>query len=51
MGELIMSEKELAKSIKEWVKYNFGESEADDPSWDINALAHHLSLELKKKEE
>lgn len=29
--------------IYEWVKQNFGESEADDPSWSIEALADCLS--------
>lgn len=28
--------------IYSWVKDNFGESEADDPSWNIEALADHL---------
>lgn len=26
-----------------WVKDNFGQSEADNPSWSIEALADHLS--------
>lgn len=29
--------------IYKWVADNFGQSEADDPSWDIKALAKHLS--------
>ena len=29
--------------IYEWVAENFGESEAEDPSWSIEALADHLS--------
>lgn len=33
----------LAKIIYEWVKANFGENEADDPSWDIEALAEELA--------
>ena len=33
----------LKKNIYEWVKKNFGQSEADDPSWDIDALAHGLT--------
>lgn len=33
----------LYDTIYEWVKKNFGESEADDPSWSIEALATHLS--------
>lgn len=38
-------EKELKKFLYEWVKKNFGESEADDPSWSITALAHDLRQE------
>lgn len=47
-------EEELKKFIYEWVKKNFGESEADDPSWSIEALAKDLSDEfykLKEKQE
>lgn len=33
----------LTKIIYEWVKANFGENEADDPSWDIEALAEELA--------
>lgn len=29
--------------IRKWVADNYGQSEADDPSWDIEALAKHLS--------
>ena len=29
--------------IYKWVADNFGQSEADDPSWSIEALADHLS--------
>ena len=29
--------------IYKWVADNFGQSEADDPSWNIEALAKHLS--------
>lgn len=29
--------------IYKWVADNFGESEADNPSWNIEALADHLS--------
>lgn len=28
--------------IYQWVAENFGQSEADDPSWNIKALAEHL---------
>ena len=31
------------KNIYEWVKQNFGESEAEDPSWSIEALAQDLA--------
>ena len=49
-----MVEKEFNKFLYEWVKNNFGESEADDPSWSIEALAHDLANEyvrIKKREE
>lgn len=35
--------KDFKTIIYNWVKQNFGESEADDPSWNIEALAEHLS--------
>lgn len=35
--------KKIGETIYEWVKQNFGESEADDPSWNIEALAEELS--------
>lgn len=41
-------EKEFNKFLYEWVKKNFGESEADDPSWSIKALAHDLASEYVK---
>lgn len=38
-----MIEKEIKKYLSEWVKQNYGESEADNPSWSIDALAHDLA--------
>lgn len=37
--------------IYNWVAENFGTSEAEEPSWDIHALAEELAtkVELKKK--
>lgn len=35
--------KTFYEAIYEWVVDNFGQSEADDPSWNIKALADHLS--------
>lgn len=35
--------KTFYEAIYEWVADNFGQSEADDPSWNIEALADHLS--------
>ena len=32
----------LTKIIYDWVAKNFGESEAEDPSWSIEALAEEL---------
>lgn len=44
-------EKEFNKFLYEWVKKNFGQSEADDPSWSIEALAHDLADEYWKIQE
>ena len=47
-------EEEFKKFLHEWVKKNFGQSEADDPSWSIEALAHDLKYEyisLKERED
>ena len=41
-------EEEFKKFLYEWVKKNYGESEADDPSWSIEALAHDLREEYIK---
>ena len=35
--------KTFYEAIYEWVAENYGQSEADDPSWSIEALADHLS--------
>ena len=35
--------KTFYEAIYEWVADSFGQSEADDPSWSIEALADHLS--------
>lgn len=44
-------EEEFKKFLTEWVKKNYGESEADDPSWSIEALAHDLREEYIKIKE
>ena len=47
-------EEEYKKFLYEWVKKNFGQSEADDPSWSIEALAHDLReeyIKIKEREE
>lgn len=44
-------EEEFKKFLYEWVKKNFGGSEADDPSWSIEALAHDLREEYIKIKE
>ena len=44
-------EKELHKFLYEWVSKNFGESEAEDPSWSIEALAHDLAIEFMELDE
>lgn len=33
----------IDKIIYEWVKENYGESEANDPSWSIVELANHIA--------
>lgn len=43
--------KTFYEAIYEWVSDNFGQSEADDPSWSIEALAKHLSESDIKPEE
>lgn len=43
--------KTFYEAIHEWVAENFGQSEADDPSWNIEALADHLSKTDIKPEE
>lgn len=46
--------KEFEKIIYDWVKTNYGESEADDPSWSIKALSaalDHRFHELYEKQE
>ena len=44
-------EKEFNKFLYRWVKDNFGQSEADDPSWSIKALAKDLADEYWKIQE
>ena len=39
----------IKKMITEWVRDNFGESEVEDPSWNIDLLAKHIEKELQKK--
>lgn len=41
-----MTAQQIEKAITEWVTENFGESEADDPSWNIMLLADHLQKKL-----
>ncbi len=36
--------KSMAKRIEDWVRANYGESEAENPSWDIDTLARHVEL-------
>lgn len=35
--------KTFYEAIYEWVAENFGQNEADDPSWSIEALVDHLN--------
>ena len=43
--------KTFYEAIHEWVADNFGTGEAEDPSWNIEALADHLSKTDIKPEE
>lgn len=43
-------EERLKKVLKRWVKDMYGESEAEDPSWDIGGLARFLAYEFHKIE-
>ena len=36
-------ENKLVNVITDWVRENFGESEVEDPSWNIEALAHEIA--------
>lgn len=38
----------IKKIIYNWVADNFGESEANDPSWNIEALAEYIESKLSK---
>lgn len=38
---------EIARAIRCWVRDNFGESEARDPSWNIRALAQAITNAIK----
>jgi hypothetical protein len=40
----------MKKLIKKFVEKMYGKSEADDPSWDIRALADYIITETKEKE-
>lgn len=44
-------EEEFKEFLTEWVKKSYGESEADNPSWSIKALAHDLADKFWKMKE
>jgi hypothetical protein len=55
MMDDMLNELETQVSPLEWAIYdyvveNFGESEANDPSWDIGSLASHLEKKFNFKE-
>lgn len=41
-----MSYLSVKKLIREFVLENYGESELENPSWDINALARHVGGQI-----
>ena len=42
-------EMRLEEFITKWVRDNYGDNEADNPSWNIEALAHSIEEWLKNK--
>ena len=40
----------MKEIIYNWVADNYGESEANDPSWNIDLLAEHIESKLADKE-
>lgn len=45
-----MNKYELQQVISKWVNDNFGESEAKDPSWNIESLSEHVANHFTEKE-
>ena len=43
-----MNQSQYKDIITKWVADNFGQSEAEDPSWSIDALAEHLAGQAEK---
>ena len=39
----------IKSMIRKWVRENFGESEVNDPSWNIDLLADYIESKLKEK--
>lgn len=39
----------IKSMIRKWVRDNFGESEINDTSWNIDLLAEYIEKELHKK--
>lgn len=44
-------EKEFKKFLRKWVEKMYGQNEANNPSWNIKALAHDLREEYIKIKE
>lgn len=40
----------IKQLIYKWVKDNYGESEAQDPSWDIRSLAKYIEKNINKSD-
>lgn len=49
LNELEADIPEMAWIIYDYVCENFGDNEADDPSWYITPLARHIEAKLKEK--
>lgn len=39
----------IKEIITDWVRDNFGDSEVEDPSWNIDLLAEHIKTKNRRK--
>ena len=46
-----VSERYISSAIREYVATVYGESEAEDPSWNIKGLANYIANKINEKED